>query len=56
MCECDSDLVTEYLESSFVIIPHEGEVRCWLCACVSLSLASTLGSFVHCVSVVQVCV
>jgi len=56
MCECDLDLVTEYLGSSFVIIRHEGEVRWRLCACVSpfLSLASTPGSFIHCVLVVQV--
>jgi len=52
MCECDSDLVTEYFGSSFVIIQHEGEVRCRLCVCVSLSLASTPGSSVHCVLVV----
>ena len=32
MCECDLDLVTEYLGSSFVIIRHEGEVRC-MCEC-----------------------
>ena len=54
MCECDSDLVTEYLGSSFVIIQQEGEVRCWLCVCLSLSLSSTPGSFVNCVLVVQV--
>ena len=54
MCECDSDLVTEYLGSSFVIIQQEGKVRCWLCVCVSLSLPSTPGSFVNCVLVVQV--
>ena len=42
MCECDSDLVSEYLGSSFVIIRNEGEVRCWLCACVFLFLSLSL--------------
>ena len=45
MCECDSDLVTVYLGSSFVIIQQECEVSMWILADGPVSLSDGVCAF-----------